>query len=156
MKHEEETLLSALLDGELEGPERVQLQKHLSRCVDCKTELESLRKIKTLLAQAPKKSLPENWRAPLSNPALTGSFPQVNQEHHARSPKFMITAGIAIAISLIVGFWMIQGTRILSPNFHSLLSQNSTIGKELPPSSPTAIVAPSITDASNHAHTETP
>ncbi len=118
-EHEEASLLSALLDGELEGPERVQLQKHLSSCSACALELESLRKVKMVLAKAPKKSLPMEW---------TQSFPQVLAAANSHKTSFrpgvfsqnwLIPALVAAAVSFAVSFWIFQ-SRSNFPLRHSL------------------------------------
>ncbi len=45
--------LEAYYDGELHGRQKAQVEKHLSECSLCQQELEKLRKLSTLLAEAP-------------------------------------------------------------------------------------------------------
>ncbi len=159
MKHEEESLLSALLDGELEGVERVQLHKHLNICLDCQAQLESLRKVKTILAQAPKKSLPADWNLPASNhPSTLNPFRKIKA---LRLPSlgFLIPAGIAVAASLAIGLWILQ-SRWMFPSWQSsrsFLSFNSSPAiTDMSSASPMTIVAPPIANNPAQPQTETP
>ena len=43
-----EPLLSALLDGELEGPERRAVEAHLAECPACRAYLEDLKEIQAV------------------------------------------------------------------------------------------------------------
>jgi anti-sigma factor RsiW len=162
MKHEEEALLSALLDGELEYPEKIRLHKHLSLCLDCQTEIEALRKIKTILAQAPKKLLPANWRPehdvfPKDAPALDS----IREAQKMISPPmgFLIPIGITVAISLAIGLWALQN-RWMFPGWQSsqsFLSLNSSRPvKDMSNESPSTIVAPPIVNNTNQPQTAMP
>lgn len=154
-EHEEASLLSALLDGELEGPERVRLQKHLSSCSACAIELESLRKVKMVLAKAPKKSLPMEW---------TQAFPQVLAAANSRktssrpsvfSQNWLIPALVAAAVSFAVSFWIFQSQSSF-PLRHSL-SLNSTISvNDASNATPSSIIAPAIDSGSNQTQDNTP
>lgn len=47
------SLLSAYLDRELGGEQMIEVQQHLRACTSCSVELESLRRIKQILASTP-------------------------------------------------------------------------------------------------------
>jgi anti-sigma factor RsiW len=119
-EHEEAAFLSALLDGELEGPERVRLQKHLSSCPSCSLELEALRKVKMVLAKAPKKSMPLEWTQTFPQ-ALTAAASPRKTSSRARvfSQSWLIPALVAAAVSFAVSFWIFQ-SRENFPLRHSL------------------------------------
>ncbi len=153
-EHEEESLLSALLDGELEGPERVRLQKHLSSCASCSLELESLRKVKTILAKAPQKSMPAEWTCdfPLAFPALKNA-----QKSPSRasifSQNWLIPALVAAAVSFAVSFWVFQN-RSLFPLRQSL-SLNANIQTPTPTNASSAL-SPIISNNLNQPQDRTP
>jgi anti-sigma factor RsiW len=48
-----QTYLSAYLDGELAGPESLQVREHLGCCRECQTEEHQLRSLKSLLRSLP-------------------------------------------------------------------------------------------------------
>lgn len=57
MTHPSE-LISAYLDGELNGAERLQLQDHLSGCGKCARELEETQRVRSLVRSLPVIELP--------------------------------------------------------------------------------------------------
>ena len=57
--------LSALLDNELDEQERAELSAHLPTCVECRAELESLRRTKALVRALPQPALPRSFALPL-------------------------------------------------------------------------------------------
>jgi anti-sigma factor RsiW len=65
-----EPLLSALLDDELDGEEAVIAVDHLGRCPACRTELEQLAVLRSMVRSMPVRRLPEGVRfAPAPPPA---------------------------------------------------------------------------------------
>ncbi len=60
--------LGAYLDGELGAARRQRVQAHLDECADCRAELESLRRVSTLLQSAPEPEFtpPEPFAARLA------------------------------------------------------------------------------------------
>jgi anti-sigma factor RsiW len=62
---EQREQLSALLDNELAGAERADLEAHLQGCADCRAELESLRRTRALLRALPQPALPRRFLLPL-------------------------------------------------------------------------------------------
>lgn len=57
MSHPSE-LISAYLDGELHGPERVSLLDHLAGCGRCAVEIEELQRVRTAVRSLPVLELP--------------------------------------------------------------------------------------------------
>lgn len=57
--------LSAYLDGELSGTEKMEATSHLKQCPSCRLELERLRSTSQALKELPRVSLPprfwEGW-----------------------------------------------------------------------------------------------
>jgi len=56
--HGEDELISAYLDGELCDEEAGAVRDHISACTSCRSEHESLRAAKALLARAPRRAMP--------------------------------------------------------------------------------------------------
>ncbi len=153
-EHEESSLLSALLDGELEGPERVRLQKHLSSCASCSLELESLRKVKTILAKAPKKSMPAEWTRdfPLALPGLKSA--QKSPSHASVfSQNWLIPALVAAAVSFAVSFWVFQ-SRSSFP-LRKSLSLNASVQTPAPANA-SSVLNPIISNNLNQPQDRTP
>ncbi|HEY7122452.1 MAG TPA: zf-HC2 domain-containing protein [Ktedonobacterales bacterium] len=65
--------LSALLDNELAGAERAELETHLQSCAACRAELESLRRARALLRALPQPALPRSFLLPLEPAAQHAS-----------------------------------------------------------------------------------
>lgn len=61
--------LSAYIDNRLDGAAQARLEEHLSRCLACRTELESLRQTVGLLRQLPAASSPRSFAIPGPEPA---------------------------------------------------------------------------------------
>ncbi len=137
-EHEEASLLSALLDGELEGPERVHLQKHLSFCSTCALELESLRKVKMVLAKAPKKSMPMEWIQAFPQ-ALTAerNSPKNSSRASVLSQNWLIPALVAAAVSFAVSFWIFQSQSSF-PLRHSLSLNSVSVPAPVSPLNPSS------------------
>ena len=74
--------LSALLDNELDEQERAELETHLPTCVECRAELESLRRTKALVRALPQPALPRSFALPLE----AASLPEQRLETAAARP----------------------------------------------------------------------
>ena len=65
--HEEEGLLSALVDGALVGEERARVEAHVAGCALCREELAGLRRVKERLASSPRRAMPPELLAQLES-----------------------------------------------------------------------------------------
>ncbi len=151
-EHEEASLLSALLDGELEGPERVRLQRHLSSCSPCALELESLRRVKMVLARAPQKSMPAEWTQVFPQTS-SARYPFASKERWIFSQNWIVPALVAAVVSLAVSLWVFQ-SRPLFPLQQSL-SFSAHI-QDPNPASASSLAAPPISANLNQPQSETP
>ncbi len=79
--------LSALLDNELAGAERAQLQTHLQSCSACRAELESLRRTRALLRALPQPALPRSFLLPLEPAAQQSSGELAEPARAGRKPS---------------------------------------------------------------------
>ena len=103
-EHEDGVLISAYLDGELEGAELERLGSHLKACAECRLELESLRRDKHRLAAAPRRALPTDLIFDLERglkPARRGFVPA-----WLARPRFLIPTGVFATAVLAVGLWL--------------------------------------------------
>ena len=104
-EHEEAGWLSALIDGELTGEERMRLEAHLSRCAPCRAELEALKNVKARLAAAPRRAMPPELLADLEASLDRASRPRIwlGALSRERAPRWVPAA--AFMAVLAVGIW---------------------------------------------------
>lgn len=67
-----ERMLSALLDHELEAAETAEVRAHLTRCEQCRTELQRLTEVKQLLGALPEHEPPAAYWDALRAHAVSG------------------------------------------------------------------------------------
>lgn len=106
MRHEEELLLSALLDNELSVEETAHVSRHLESCAACREELAHLRHTKAVLAAAPRRAMPPDLvaaiEARLERPA--GPFPRLRR--FVTAPRVWAPAGALALAALLMSLWV--------------------------------------------------
>lgn len=103
--HDEGHLLSAHLDGELSADESARLKAHLDGCPECRVELEGLRRAKQWLAQAPRRAMPPELIADLSERFARPTLGE-RLGAWARLPAVWLPAGSVAALALFGGLWL--------------------------------------------------
>lgn len=94
--------VSALLDGALEAPARARAEAHLAACSGCRLELASWRRLKHLLACAPRKTMPADLALALESRLVD----RRSWRSLAARTTFWIPAGALAATALMVGLWL--------------------------------------------------
>lgn len=98
--HLDDDLLNAWLDGEATGTEADAIRDHLAVCERCQAELESLRAIKTMLADLPEARLPRSFTL---TPAQAARKPEpVRNAGVVRLLPVTRILGIAAVIAFLV------------------------------------------------------
>jgi anti-sigma factor RsiW len=146
--HIDGTDISAFLDGELNDQERGRVDKHLSACHLCQSELASLRHFKRLLSTAPRRTLPADVALSLEH-RLIRSTPWT-------SLRRVVPIGATAVAAILVGiFWV---NRILSADelplepllaAHTRYSAESLISED-------NLVASNYSDQMNSLYSEGP
>jgi anti-sigma factor RsiW len=103
--HEEGLQLSAYLDGELSADETALLKSHLDACPACRVELEGLRAAKHWLSAAPRRAMPPELIADLSERFARPSWGERLSAWMPR-PQVWIPAGAVAALLLGSGVWL--------------------------------------------------
>lgn len=105
-------LLSARLDAELGARDRRRVDRHVSACLDCAEELESLRRTRTLVRSMPPRQVPPGlWDpAALGPRAVLDTSPldaTVTAEPPHRRARTRVGVGIAASVLALVGVWVV-------------------------------------------------
>lgn len=108
--HDEGQLLSAHLDGELSADESARLASHLDGCPECRVELEGLRRAKHMLSAAPRRALPPELIADLSERFARPTFMD-RVYAWRRSPRVMAPAGALATLALAAASWFVWQSR---------------------------------------------
>ncbi len=103
-EHEENILLSALIDGELAVSEKSRVESHLALCKECREEVESLRFMKSVLAAAPRRAMPPELISDIERAAETPAWRRLPQLILA--PRFFMPAGALAALALVASLWV--------------------------------------------------
>lgn len=106
MMHEEEPLLSALLDNELTASETSRVTRHLEACADCRQELAHLRHMKAVLAAAPRRAMPPELVAAVEARLERGAGPFSALRRLASAPVFWAPAGALAMAALLMSLWV--------------------------------------------------
>jgi negative regulator of sigma E activity len=140
-EHQREQL-SALLDNELGTQERAELEAHLATCADCRAELASLQRARSLLRALPQPSLPRSFTLPLGSatiqelprqavsaghPARQTGGAQPARNTHRRRPAQVLQwiSTIAAVLGIIVLLSGVFTTRTFSNEATSASSMNT-------------------------------
>jgi len=79
-------LLSAYIDGQLNGAERRRVEQHLASCDDCSEELAMLRAAVAMVADLPEQELPDGFRAGLRARLATAQAASTARAAEERAP----------------------------------------------------------------------
>lgn len=124
---EQQTLLSAYLDGELTDGEQARLERHIADCARCQDALAELRRVRALLRALPTPALPRSFLLPESGslPAPRSvPSPVTPTANSPRSPRraqpSRITraaqwvGGLAatVGVGLVIGSVVVGGHRV--------------------------------------------
>lgn len=105
MRHEEAVLLSAFVDGELNGEELSRVNAHLEACASCREEVRSLRATKRLLAGAPRRAMPPELvaaiEARLDRPRSSFAW----LRGLSAAPRYWAPAGALAAAAVLMTVW---------------------------------------------------
>ena len=104
-QHPEGPWLSAYLDEELDAAETLRIRRHEASCSQCREELNSLKGIKTLLAAAPRRTMPEGLAARLEN---LYRRPSIWKKVLSRlsMPRVWVPVGTLAAAATALLFWL--------------------------------------------------
>jgi hypothetical protein len=105
-------LLSAFLDGELQGKEKLQLKRRLEQNSDLKQALKALSQTKSVLSQTPRLKLPRNFT--LSEQPLPA--------RKSKQPFFSYRLAAAVFSILLVGVLIFDSTSLLGSKNVELVS----------------------------------
>ena len=104
-EHEDNVLLSAFIDGELSREEGARVDAHLSGCSLCREEVESLRTMKTVLADAPRRAMPPELISAIEDRAVRPSWLAV-PPRFLNAPGIFAPAGALAALALVASLWL--------------------------------------------------
>lgn len=107
MNHEEGgLLLSALVDNELSPQERARIEGHLQACMECRSELASLRRAKALLAAAPRRAMPSELVAAIEARVEGRATSWAWLRGFVSAPRLWAPAGALALAALLMTAWM--------------------------------------------------
>ncbi|UZJ77916.1 anti-sigma factor family protein [Fictibacillus sp. KU28468] len=117
MHDEVKELLSAYVDEELNGDERMEIEEHCKTCSECRQEVYELRELKEHFYAAYQVAEPENWQI---ERAVVGQIQAESSPHRLLSWKWIAATGIT-AFIIISMIW------ILTP----VISKSISVGMTL-------------------------
>ena len=94
-----EERLSAYIDNQLDSLERVQLERHMRDCANCRTSLDSLQWTVSLLKQAPAPALPRSFTLPVPKETKRTSASIFNLGFAAR----WATVAVTVLLFAVIG-----------------------------------------------------
>ena len=86
---QDQSLLSAYLDQEINIRDQERIKFHLASCDSCRSELESLRLTKATLFAAPRRAAPPELIARIEG-TLSGPFPSYNHSWTGGLPRLVL------------------------------------------------------------------
>jgi predicted RecB family endonuclease len=129
-----EPLLPWLINGTLEGDERIQVERHVGRCRVCQRELESLRQVQALCISPDVSSDADRALAKLA-PRLSHRPSTVQAAAHGRRWRATSALGLAATVALAVALGVFVRTgappapayRTLGAEIHAPASTGSIV-----------------------------
>jgi anti-sigma factor RsiW len=106
MMHEEELLLSALIDNELDAQETARVSRHLESCAGCRDAAARLTHMKAVLKAAPRRAMPPDLVAAIearleARPSLPARLGRL-----VSAPRVWAPAGALALAALLMSLWV--------------------------------------------------
>lgn len=115
--HKKERYLQRYLDGELELEERVNVEKHLAECESCRTHLDELQTLASVL---------QSWSLPADQTRLQQPLSLPSRQATPRVKIGII--GWASGVVIVVLFMMVQAVFLLSNELNRIARLASVLG----------------------------
>lgn len=115
--HKKERYLQRYLDGELELEERVNVEKHLAECESCRTHLDELQTLTSVL---------QSWSLPADQTRLQQPLSLPSRQATPRVKIGII--GWASGVVIVVLFMMVQAVFLLSNELNRIARLASVLG----------------------------